>query len=302
LVYLYFTKSLFMKHFIPALLLMCFCATQTFGQTTSDHDIVYVHDGKLSEWNLSKLATDTDNKISYAIDNDGEYLYIGLQIPDIATQMKMMRTGMSVYIDLKGKKKTNRSIEFPIVQEQSQAGFGPPGGEQSPARSRGRGEAPDPATIKMNQIFMRNGMVLTRFKAIKLSGFGNNGIQDLNVPGSVQVAYKCDTTEVVEFEYKIPLSMLGEITSLTNKQISLGFKIHGIAMPSDAPMSPGGVGGGGMGGGAPRGGGRAPGGMGGGPGSGGMNRDAMMKEQSFWTTYTFTQISVQAGSENATPR
>lgn len=290
-----------MKQFIPALLFTCFCAIQIFGQSTSNHGIVHVHDGKLTEWDQSKLATDSDSKISYAIDNDGEYLYIGLHIPDIATQMKMMRTGMSVYIDLKGKKKTNRGIEFPIVQEQSQAGFGPPGGEQSPARNRGRGEAPDPATIKMNQIFMRNGMVLTRFKAIKLSGFGNNGIQDLNVPGSVQVAYKCDTTEVVEFEYKIPLSMLEETALLSNKQITLGFKIHAMAMPSDASMGAGGGGagggfgggsprGGGPGGGGPGGGGRAPGGAGGGPGSGGMNRDAMMKEQSFWTTYTFTQI------------
>lgn len=282
-----------MKHFIPALLLTCFCATQTFAQSASDTSIVHINDGRLTEWNLSKFAIHTDSKIRYAIDNDREYLYIGLQIPDIATQMKMMSTGMSVYIDLKGKKKTNRGIEFPIVQKQSQAGFGAPGGERP---ARGRGEGADPATIKMNQIFLRNGMARTRFDAIKLTGFGNDGSQDLNVPESIQVAYKCDTTEIVEFEYKIPLSMLGEIALLSNKQITIGFKIHAMEMPSDASMGAGGVGGGSMGGGSmgggpPRGGGMPPGGgMGGGPSSGGMNRDAMMKEQSFWTTYTFTQI------------
>jgi hypothetical protein len=277
-----------MKRFISIWMLCSFYTLQAFAHSSGDTSILHVHDGKLTEWDQSKFAIDNETKISYAIDNDVKYLYIGLLIPDIPTQMKLMRTGMSVYIDLKGKKRTGRSIEFPVAPEQDQAGFGAPPNGQRPVRNGN--ERPDPATIKMSQIMIRNSMAFTRFKALKLTGFDNNEQteQELNLEGSIQVAYKCDTAEIVEIEYKIPLSMIGEIASLSNKQISIGCKIHEMKMPSTgAPMGAGGMPGGGAMPGAGRRGGPPPGA---GSNAGGMNMDDMMKEQSFWTKYTFTGI------------
>lgn len=180
-----------------------------------------------------------------------------------------------------------------MVPEQDQAGFGVPAIGQRPVRNGD--ERPDLATIKMSQIMIRNSMAFTRFNALKLTGFDNNEqlVQGINLEGSIQVAYKCDTAEIVEIEYKIPLSMLGEVASLSNKQISIGCKIHAMKMPSPgASMGGGGMPGGGMPGGGRRGGGGPPpgAGMGGGSNAGGMNMDAMMKEQSFWTKYIFSGI------------
>jgi hypothetical protein len=136
-------------------------------------------------------------------------------------------------------------------------------------------------------------MAVKRLNTIKLSGLGNDdgSLQILNAPGSVQVAYKCDTAETMDIEYRIPLSLLGENAQLKGRQISIGCKIHAMEMQS-AGFSGGGGGMGGMGGGGMRGGGGGR--MGGGRGMGmggmssGMSRETMMREQSFWAKYTFS--------------
>jgi hypothetical protein len=128
-------------------------------------------------------------------------------------------------------------------------------------------------------------MVIKQLNTIKITGFlGGDPVQQvLDVPGSIQVAYKCDTTELMEIEYSIPLLLLGDVSSLQAKQISIGCKIHAMDMPS-GDMGGGGGMNGGMGGGMRGGGGRGMGGRGGMGGS--MDRESMMREQSFWMKYT----------------
>jgi hypothetical protein len=285
-----------MRRFSFLLLLSSFYTANSFASPVNDTTIVHTHDGKLLEWNAGRFATDDDTKISYAIDNDGKYLYIGLRIPEMATQMKMMRTGMSVYIDLKGKKKTGRGIEFPVKPDKGQS-FTP--GDNNARQSRPEEDMQDASKRQLNRVMMRNAMAIKQLNTIRLTGFGGDDEQQvLDVPGSVDVAYKCDTAETMEIEYRIPLSMLGENSKLTAKEISIGCKIHAME------MSPGGFGGGGsgggmggMGGGGRMGGGGGGGRMGGRGGQGmgggmssGMSRETMMREQSFWTKYTFAGL------------
>jgi len=278
-----------MKSISTIVLLSFLYTAQTSAAPLSDTSILHVQDGKLQEWDKSRFSMDNDTKISYAIDNDGQYLYIGLEIPELATQMKMMRTGMTIYIDLKGKKKTGRGIEFPIAPEKGESFMPMQGGTRQPANEN---EVLDPAKRKANLIMMRNWAAVKQLNTIKLTGLGNAETtqQILNAPGSVQVAYKCDTTEAMEIEYMIPLSLLGEGAQLNGKQISIGCKIHAMEMSAGGANGEGG-GAGGMGGGGMRGGGGRPGGgrgMGMGGISSGMSRETMIREQSFWTKYTFS--------------
>lgn len=251
----------------------------------SDTSIIqHTQDGKLLEWPSEKFTADNETKIKYAVDNDNRNLYIALFIPDYGTQMKMMRTGMTLYIDLKAKKKEGRGIEFPVKPDRGE-NFTPTEGPR-PARNDGD-EQQDAVKRDANRLMMRNSMAIKQLNSIKIFGFGESDPvqQVLDVPGSIQVAYKCDTTEAMEIEYCIPLSLLGDAASLHEKLISIGCKIHAMEMRSGG-FSDGG--GGGMGGGMRGGGGGRMGGRGGMGGrmGGGMDRETMMREQSFWTKYT----------------
>lgn len=251
----------------------------------SDTSIIqHTQDGKLLEWPSEKFTADNETKIKYAVDNDNRNLYIALFIPDYDTQMKMMRTGMTLYIDLKAKKKEGRGIEFPVKPDRGE-NFTPTEGPR-PARNDGD-EQQDAVKRDANRLMMRNSMAIKQLNSIKIFGFGESDPvqQVLDVPGSIQVAYKCDTTEAMEIEYCIPLSLLGDAASLHEKLISIGCKIHAMEMRSGG-FSDGG--GGGMGGGMRGGGGGRMGGRGGMGGrmGGGMDRETMMREQSFWTKYT----------------
>lgn len=251
----------------------------------SDTSIIqHTQDGKLLEWPSEKFTADNETKIKYAVDNDNRNLYIALFIPDYGTQMKMMRTGMTLYIDLKAKKKEGRGIEFPVKPDRGE-NFTPTEGPR-PARNDGD-EQQDAVKRDANRLMMRNSMAIKQLNSIKIFGFGESDPvqQVLDVPGSIQVAYKCDTTEAMEIEYCIPLSLLGDAASLHEKLISIGCKIHAMEMRSGgfSDGGGGGTGGGMRGGGGGRMGGR--GGMGGRMG-GGMDRETMMREQSFWTKYT----------------
>lgn len=255
----------------------------------SDTSIIqHTQDGKLLEWPSEKFTADNDTKIKYAVDNDNRNLYIALLIPDYSTQMKMMRTGMTLYIDLKAKKKEGRGIEFPVKPDRGE-NFTP---TEGPRPARNDGEEQDAAKRDANRLMMRNSMAIKQLNSIKIFGFGESDPvqQVLDVPGSIQVAYKCDTTEAMEIEYCIPLSLLGDAASLHEKLISIGCKIHAMEMRSGGFSDGGGGGMGGMGGGMRGGGGGRMGGRGGmGGGMGGsMNRETMMREQSFWAKYTLT--------------
>lgn len=258
-------------------------AAPVAGDTSIIH---HTQDGNVLEWPAEKFTANTETNIKYAVDNDGQNLYVALIIPDLNTQLKMMRTGMSVFVDLKAKKKESRGIEFPVKPDRGQA-FTPNEGAR-PARNE-NGEQ-NGSRREANLLMMRNAMLIKQLNSIKITGFlGSEPVQQvLDIPGSIQVAYKCDTSEIMEIEYLIPLSLLGEAASLKDKQISIGCKIHAMEMPSGGPDGGGGgmgMGGGGMGGGGMRGG----RGMGGRSGmGGGMDRETMMKEQAFWVKYTIT--------------
>src|SRR5258706_10458035 len=85
------------------------------NQTICDTAIInHVLDASIDEWPAEKFEQDKETNIKYAIDNDAQHLYIAMVIPAFSTQLKMMRQGMDLYIDLKGKKKQGRGIEFPV--------------------------------------------------------------------------------------------------------------------------------------------------------------------------------------------
>jgi hypothetical protein len=244
--------------------------------TTIDSVIIeHQLDGTVKEWPVEKFSSDKDAGIDYAIDNDGQNLYLAMKIPGQGEQMKIMRMGMSFFIDLKGKHKKNQGIEFPIKKD-----IGGFQGGGMPQRNE-QGERPDVKAIRM--------MLAINLISLKLFGFTDAEPveQALDMDGSARIAYNWDSTDLMQIEYILPLKMLGDPASLDQKNISIGWKVNGAELPSSGTYTSG------ISGSKPT---SSIGPGGGRPGTGTVNRSGsgqpdmqkMMQEQEIWTKYTFS--------------
>ena len=59
----------------------------------------------IEEWPSEKFIADKETRTRFATDNDAQFLFLVLTIPDIPTQKKIMQSGINLYVDIKGKKK-----------------------------------------------------------------------------------------------------------------------------------------------------------------------------------------------------
>ena len=78
------------------------------NDTTINHSL----DGRVNEWPAEKFETDPATQLKFAIDNDKQNLYLVLTVTNFREQMKIMRQGMDLYLDPKGKKKKERELSF----------------------------------------------------------------------------------------------------------------------------------------------------------------------------------------------
>ena len=197
----------------------------TSGDTTH---IVHVLDGAVGEWPQSKFQPDEDTTIFLAVDNDDKNFYIALTIPDYSMQSKLMRNGMTFYIDLKGKKREGRGIEFPIKGEVNNFISG---SYPSPVAPPANGEEPKKESPKkeMDKKTMRSIMSLglTACKVFGMEGGGNDE-QGIKMPGGVNIQFKWDADDQMHIEYLVPLRLLGENAALDKKEIFVGWKVNGF--------------------------------------------------------------------------
>jgi hypothetical protein len=218
----------FISFFVVALLSFSFSKSplryNNYRSLPADTSITHFVDGKINEWPVEKMETDPGSKVKYAIDNDTQDLYMALVVPNFGTQLKMMRDGMEVYIDLKGKKKQGKGIEFPVKGDRGN-NFATNLRDQRNEETN-RGETPEQR--KENMKAMRAALILN-LVSMKIFGFSNGDAkeQGLEIPGSAHIAFNWDSTDVMCIEYKIPLSLLGPYSSLYQKNISIGWKING---------------------------------------------------------------------------
>lgn len=256
--------------------------------TAKDTGFKHITDGKVSEWPEQKFETDPGTGIKWASDNDEQNLYLALIITDSRMQMKMIRNGMELYIDPKGKKKEGKGISFPIKREQgtenSAMNFGTQKNENDTEQ-----ETPDQKKARLKTLRAEMALNLT---SMKVFGFSADEAEEQGLlkPGSANIAFAWDSSDAMCIEYEIPLSLLGTSSSVTQKEISIGWKLNGFQRSSSENSSSGSSGGNWHG----RGEGGGRGNYGGGNHSHGsqdntsgqQNFENMMKDQSFWTKYT----------------
>ena len=254
---------------------------------------VHTTDGLVNEWQADMFHPDHDTTVFTAIDNDDNDLYTALAIPEFSMQSKLMRNGMKLFIDLKAKKKTSHGVEFPISEEVNNFIKSNFSGEAGQPQQDGKKQYDK----KMLRQIMSLGMV-----SMKIFGFTAAGTeQGLKIPGSINIAFKWDTNDVMHIEYSIPFKLLN-IQPADRSEVEIGWTVNGEQRLQNTNREEGDGEGshhysGGEGGGGGYGGGR--GGYGGHRGGGGygnsssqrkMTAEEMMKEQTYWIKYTLVDV------------
>jgi len=72
-------------------------------------------DGILNEWKTPLKYFDEKSQLAYEISNDATNLYVAVSTMNDATQVNIMRAGISVGVNIKGKKKINTAVTYPFI-------------------------------------------------------------------------------------------------------------------------------------------------------------------------------------------
>ncbi len=233
-------------------------------------------DGSVKEWGDSLRYYNAEKHINYALANDKDNLYMAVRINDRSEQTRILKAGITLSINTKGKKKETYSITFPLN----------PNGT-APTFNMRQDDNPDVTDQDRNDLMEA---MLTTLRGIKVEGFTDiegNMITISNTYG-IQTAVKYDNKGYLICEAEIPLKLLHADNSSKNEW-AFNLKINGITRPTpsqgegqDSGGGHGGRGGGGRGG---HGGGGGRGGRGGAGGTNSTEHSELFKSEDFWEKY-----------------
>jgi hypothetical protein len=219
-----------------AMFLLSFTTHHNESSLITTDTVIISHklDGLVDEWPGEKFETDAGTKIKYAVDNDEQNLYVAMVVAEFPTQMKMMKMGMNLFVDVKGKKKENRGIEFPVRSDQTSFAANNSSNTRTDQADNENGKQTfDKKAIRshlvMNLIYLR------------LFGFSDDGSepvkQGIEQSGSVNIQFTWDSTDVMLIEYSIPLNLITS-ESLDKKTISVGWKLNEMNPSNSNSNSP----------------------------------------------------------------
>ena len=242
-----------------------------------------VADGNSIDWNLPLRFGSEDGELQYNITNDNTNIYVSVATSDQSTQMRILREGISVFIDTKGKTNKSMGLSFPAneVIEVNR--------NNNTIKMMGGDKRGDQVNFK-KQLLMDKDI-------FKTFGFINmdNRVYDVSDTIAIKLGINYDAFGNLVFESIIPIKHIYNktFTAKNAPSLSVGIVLNTTNRPENRPTagsegrseggmrggSGGGMGGGGMGGGSMSGGGgmRGGGGMGGMGGMGGGMRGGGMR-------------------------
>lgn len=200
-------------------LIMLFPVMSMFGFTrTPDHPdkgkkypsnfkTGIVVNGNSSEWDNSLFSFNKSAQVNYALVNDSSAFYICIRIANEAAQMKVLRSGIELRFNSKGKKKAEATLHFPI------------GGRMDP------GEHRDRKTMHLMYLLQMQDMELSGFKS------GINGFQSIKSgKNGILAAINWDSTNVMVYEARVPFSVFtGDVR--VAEPLAVGIVIKGAPRP-----------------------------------------------------------------------
>lgn len=236
------------------LLTIVSCSSTIYQATWQAKPVVA--DGNPTEWLLPLRYSDSESGLQYNVTNDETNLYICIRATEQPIQMKILSSGMEIWLDPSGKNKETAGILFPLPGMHGQKPMAQNMQQEwKPGKNSGR--------INMAEQFQLQEPQLT------LTGFLQeyNGTFNVSKAKEIKAAINWDNQNNMTYELAIPLHSFysKEIKSLKdNPVIGIKINVNALTLPGHGSEA------GGMRGGPPGGAGEGPGGSGGmGGGSGG---------------------------------
>src|ERR1700761_109350 len=245
--------------FVPLLCigtLQFFISTTTFAQDKASTSKLQpppsniTIDGDLKEWGDSLRYYNQEKQLNYALANDQDNLYMAIRINDRSEQIRVLKAGLTLSIDTRGKKKETFSITFPIGDQ-----------SQNTTELQGNDLQGNTNITQQDRDDMKEAR-LTKLREIRVSGFKDiegETITTSNTYG-IKTAIDYDENGNLVYEAAIPLKFF-HVDDLSKSEWAFNFKINGIVKHGQTAengehdgMTPGGGGGGFGGGGGGRGG------------------------------------------------
>ena len=242
-----------------------------------------VVDGDLKDWGDSLRYYNQDKQLNYSLANDQDNLYMAIRINDHSEQVRVLRAGLTLGIDTRGKKKESFTMTFP-VGDQSAQGMA----ENAMDLQGGSND------VKQQDREELSKAKLTKLREIKVTGFKDIESETMTTSNTYgfKVAIDYDKDGNLVYEAAIPLKFF-HADDLSKNEWAFNFKINGITRPGQDKnsadhegMPRGGAGGFAGGGGR---GGRMGGGhgrrMGGGDNNTPIDHSELSKSVDFWEKY-----------------
>jgi hypothetical protein len=207
-----------MKLFTPVLAftvlsIFAFSRTSDHGEKEKKYPSAFkegiVVNGNSREWENSLFSFNKQAQANYAIVNDTNAFYICVRIADEAAQMKVMRNGMEIRFNSKGKKKPEATLHFPTGSRMDQ------------------GEHRDRKTMHL--------MFLLQMQDMELSGFkeGVNGFQNIKSgKNGLMTAMNWDSVNVMVYEARVPFNVFAGDIRIADP-LTVGIIIKGAPKPRE---------------------------------------------------------------------
>ena len=244
----------------------------------------------------------SDNKVRYHVLHDSENLYLRLGAVDKNTSMKILRGGLTIYLDSLNEENEYVYVKYPIMggimveRPEMNSNQRPPEPPSDSMRG-GMGNPPDsmgPPPNMGGPMAMGQSSGNAIFHDTKNNSFSTN--DSLN---PIQITLEATSAEEVNYELKIPFTYFARYYNNNILDFSIGIESGNIELPSEGKGGPpngggqgGPPGGGGSMGAPPSGGQGGPPGGGGGPGGGPeMGEQVDVSSIDFWIHVSLQDIS-----------
>ena len=97
---------------IFGLLALASCSSEMHESTWQTNKVVV--DGNPTEWSLPLRYSDPKSGLQYNITNDETNLYVCIRATERPAQMRVLSSGMVIWLDPSGKNKESVGIHFPL--------------------------------------------------------------------------------------------------------------------------------------------------------------------------------------------
>ncbi len=159
--------------------------------------------------NKSSVPADTtqitNKNVLYKVSQDETYVYLNISTTDKETTMAILRNGLTIYYDIKGKKKKDVYVKYPYSNEPSQS-------------RQGSRENNDTETVDINSMIEKLPAE-AEYSSFEESQVFNKGLNTLDI--AIESNYTA-SSQLFEFSIKIPKDRIDSKKNTDFSKLSLG--------------------------------------------------------------------------------